>query len=244
MKCSLGISNFLERSLVFPILLFSSSSLHWSLRKAFLSLLAILWNSHSNGNVFHFLLCLLHLFLSHLFVWPPQTPILPFCISLSWEWFWSPPFVLWRYSKLAKNRCVGSLDPRFVNIDYVTAESIYSSAYVHREIYATFEITYSTRHANHEVLTWSRATLCRMLVWVQQETSGCFCTGAALEWHHGYVTWGSVVTVLLLHYDYVVHAAKAAASARKEAVLWLPCHPGDNKRVCSSYISSHLLPAS
>ena len=36
---------FLKRSLVFPILLFSSSSLHWSLRKAFLTLLAILWNS-------------------------------------------------------------------------------------------------------------------------------------------------------------------------------------------------------
>ena len=33
---------FLKRSLVFPILLFSSISLHWSLRKAFLSLLAIL----------------------------------------------------------------------------------------------------------------------------------------------------------------------------------------------------------
>ena len=36
---------FLKRSLVFPILLFSSISLHWSLRKAFSSLLAILWNS-------------------------------------------------------------------------------------------------------------------------------------------------------------------------------------------------------
>ena len=36
---------FLKRSLVFPILFFSSISLHWSLRKAFLSLLAILWNS-------------------------------------------------------------------------------------------------------------------------------------------------------------------------------------------------------
>ena len=36
---------FLKRSLVFPILLFSSISLHWSLRKAFLSLLAILWKS-------------------------------------------------------------------------------------------------------------------------------------------------------------------------------------------------------
>ena len=35
----------LKRSLVFPILLFSSISLHWSLRKAFLSLSAVLWNS-------------------------------------------------------------------------------------------------------------------------------------------------------------------------------------------------------
>ena len=36
---------FLKRSLVFPILLFSSISLHWLLRKAFLSLFGILWNS-------------------------------------------------------------------------------------------------------------------------------------------------------------------------------------------------------
>ena len=37
--------SFLRRSRIFPILLFSSISLHWSVRKAFLSLLAILWNS-------------------------------------------------------------------------------------------------------------------------------------------------------------------------------------------------------
>ena len=36
---------FLKRSLVFPILLFSFISFHWSLRKAFLSLCGILWNS-------------------------------------------------------------------------------------------------------------------------------------------------------------------------------------------------------
>ena len=36
---------FLKRSVVFPILLFFSISLHWLLRKAFLSLLVILWNS-------------------------------------------------------------------------------------------------------------------------------------------------------------------------------------------------------
>ena len=44
MKCSLVSLIFLKRSLVFPILLFSSISLHWSLWKAFLSLLAILWS--------------------------------------------------------------------------------------------------------------------------------------------------------------------------------------------------------
>ena len=53
---------FLKRSLVFPILLFSSTSLHWSPRKAFLSLLVILRNSAfkwvylSFFLAFHFLL--------------------------------------------------------------------------------------------------------------------------------------------------------------------------------------------
>ena len=37
--------HFLKRSLVSPILLFSSVSFHWSLRKAFLCFLEILWNS-------------------------------------------------------------------------------------------------------------------------------------------------------------------------------------------------------
>ena len=36
---------FLKTSLVFPLLLFYSSFMHCSLKKAFLSLLAILWNS-------------------------------------------------------------------------------------------------------------------------------------------------------------------------------------------------------
>ena len=49
---------FLTRSLVFPILLFSSISLHWSLRKAFLSLLVILWNSAFRWVYLSFLLCL------------------------------------------------------------------------------------------------------------------------------------------------------------------------------------------
>ena len=58
---------FLKRSLVFPILLFSSISLHWSLRKAFLSLLAILWSSIFKWVYFPFLLCLAPLSLRQFF---------------------------------------------------------------------------------------------------------------------------------------------------------------------------------
>ena len=46
--------------------------------------------------------------------------------------------------------------------------------------------------------------------------------------------------MLWLHYGYVM----AAALARREAVLWLPCQPGGNKHVCSSYGSWCLLPTS
>ena len=37
-----------------------------------------------------------------------------------------------------------------------------------------------------------------------------------------------------LRYGYVMAVATAAASARREAMLQLPCQPGENKRVCSS----------
>ena len=45
MKCSFVISKFLEVISSLPIILFFSISLHWSVSKVFLSLLAILWNS-------------------------------------------------------------------------------------------------------------------------------------------------------------------------------------------------------
>ena len=45
---------FLKGSLVFWILLFSSIFLHWSLRKSFLSLLAILWHSAFTSFLFSF----------------------------------------------------------------------------------------------------------------------------------------------------------------------------------------------
>ena len=68
----------LKRSLVFPTLLFSSISLHWSLRKAFLSSLLFFGTLHSNQYIFPLLFCLLLLFFFQLFVRPPQKTILPF----------------------------------------------------------------------------------------------------------------------------------------------------------------------
>ena len=67
----------LKRSLVFPILLFFSISLHWQPRK--LSYLSLLFfgTLHSNGFIFPFLLCLSLLFFSQLFVRSPQKP---FCL--------------------------------------------------------------------------------------------------------------------------------------------------------------------
>jgi len=92
---------FLKRSLVFPILLFSSISFHWSLRKAFLSLLGILSLELCIRYIFPLLLCLsllpslclliLLFFFSQLFVRPPQTTAWPLCISFSWGWSWSLP---------------------------------------------------------------------------------------------------------------------------------------------------------
>ena len=53
---------FLKRSLVFLILLFSSISLPWSLRKAFHLSLLFFGIIHSDGYILHFPLCLLFLF--------------------------------------------------------------------------------------------------------------------------------------------------------------------------------------
>ena len=79
---------FLKRSLVFPSLLFSPMYIcvyiyifcidHLG-RLSYLSLL-FFGTLHSNECIFPFLLCLSLLFFSQLFVRPPQTTILPFCI--------------------------------------------------------------------------------------------------------------------------------------------------------------------
>ena len=83
---------FLKRSLVFP-LLFASISLHHSLKKAALSLLAILWNSAFSWVYLSFSPLLFISFLFSLFVKPPQMTTLPSCISFYLGWFCSLPSV-------------------------------------------------------------------------------------------------------------------------------------------------------
>ena len=84
MKCSLISLILLKKSWLFSILLFSSTSLHCSLKKAFLCLLTILWNLAFSW---------MYLSLSPL----PFTSLLSSAIyeassiSFSRGWFWSPP---------------------------------------------------------------------------------------------------------------------------------------------------------
>ena len=76
----------LKRSLVFPILFFSYISLHWPLRKAFLSLLAILWNSAFKWVYLFFSpLPLASLFFSA--ICKGSSDHFAFCISFPWGWF-------------------------------------------------------------------------------------------------------------------------------------------------------------
>ena len=57
-------------------------------RLSYLSLL-FFRTLHSDAYIFPFLLCFSLLFFSQLFVRPPQTAILLFCVSFLWEWSWS-----------------------------------------------------------------------------------------------------------------------------------------------------------
>ena len=90
MKCSLGISNFLEEISsssysCFPVFLcFDHRG-----RISYLSLL-FFGTLHSNGYIFPFLLCLSLLFFSAICK-APQTSVFHFCTSFSWGWCWSLP---------------------------------------------------------------------------------------------------------------------------------------------------------
>ena len=89
MKCSLGISNFLEEisSLSHCIVFLYFFAL--ITEEGFLISPCCSSELCFQMGIFPFLLCFLHLFFSQLFVRPPQTAILLFCISFPWGWSWS-----------------------------------------------------------------------------------------------------------------------------------------------------------
>ena len=78
----------LKRSLVFPILLFSSISLHWSLRKAFLPLLAILWNSAFKWAYLSFSPLLFTSLLFTAICKASSHSHFVFWVSFPWGWSW------------------------------------------------------------------------------------------------------------------------------------------------------------
>ena len=78
-----------KRSLIFSILLFSSISLQWSLRKDFLSLLAILWNSAFKWVYLSFSPLLFTSFLYPAVCKASSDSHFAFCISFFWGWSWS-----------------------------------------------------------------------------------------------------------------------------------------------------------
>ena len=116
---------FWKRSLVFPILLFSSISLHWSLRKAFLSLLAIIWNSAFKWVYISFPLPSGSRLFSAICKASSDNHF-AFCMSFYWGWSWTllpvqchkPPSIVlqalclsdlipWIYLSLPLYKCKG-----------------------------------------------------------------------------------------------------------------------------------------
>ena len=86
MKCSLGISNFLEEisSLSHSVVCLYFFAL--ITEEGFLISFAILWNFAFRWVYLSFSPLLFTSLLSQLFVRPPQTAILLFCISFPWGW--------------------------------------------------------------------------------------------------------------------------------------------------------------
>ena len=102
-----GISNFLAEISSLSQSMFSSFffCMVW-LRKLYISFL-FFGTLHSDGCIFAFLLCLLLLFFSQLFVSSPQTTSSLFCISFSWGWFSSlPPVQCYEPPSIALQRVV------------------------------------------------------------------------------------------------------------------------------------------
>ena len=167
MKCSLGISNFLEEISSLSHSIFSPLFLcidRWG-RLSYLSLL-FFGTLYSGGYIFPFLLCFSLLFFSQLFVRPPQTVILLFFISFPWGWFWSlfpvqcpkPPSIV--YQALCLSDLVTQIYfslPLYSNKGFYLGHTKWSSSFLHF-------LQFQSEFGNKEFIIWTTVS-----------SQSCFC---------------------------------------------------------------------
>ena len=118
---------FSRRSLVFPILLLSTISFHSSFKKAFLSFLAVLWNSAFSWVYISLTSLLFPFFLPQLFLKPPQTTTLPSCVFF-------PHSPLWEGVGYCLLYHVMKLHPQFFRHSVYQTQSFESTCRPHRII--------------------------------------------------------------------------------------------------------------
>ena len=119
---------------------------------------------------------------------------------------------MWGESKLAKMDCSDFITPRFINNDYVRAE-----------------IIYSTVHAPHKVLAWSRATLCCRDIWALPRNWGHLLP------HHGCnpldQPWEEIIQY--------VYSYGCCVSQEIINLSTVPMHPGVFFQPLSSCLAYH-----
>ena len=166
MKHSFDLSSFLEEisSLSHSIVFLYFFAL---ITEEGLFFLAILWNSTFKWVYLSFLLCLSLLFFAQVFVRPPQTTILPFCIYFSWGWSWSLPPIQCPLSTVLQALCLSdripwiylSLSPyNSKGFDLVIPE--YSSGF-------PYFLQFKSEFCNKEFMMWATVS-----------SQSCFC------WHY------------------------------------------------------------
>ena len=167
MKYSLGISNFLEetsRLSYFLVFLYFFALITWK-RLSYLFLL-FFGTLYSDGFIFPYLLCLSLLFFSQLFVRPPQTTILPFCISFSWGWSWQLPPV----------QCH---EPVSIVLQSVCLSDLIPWMYLSLPLYnqKRFDLGLTWRSSGFLYFLQFKSEFCNkeFMIWATVSSQSCFC---------------------------------------------------------------------
>ena len=115
--------------------------------------------------MFPFLICLSLLFFSQLFVKPPQTTILSFCISFSWGWFWSPPPVQYHESPsiVLQALCLTDLSPWI----HLSLPLYNNKRFDLGHIWMTsYFLQFKSEFCNKEFMIWARVSSWSIFCWL------------------------------------------------------------------------------